>query len=168
MESISRDEAPLLRAQAAERKLRELEEDMNLLRFELSHAQKMDAIGRLACGVAHDFNNVLAVIMGNVEMALEEPDPSATLKEELREILHAAERAATLTGQLLAFVRKQVVAPKVIELNPVVEGTFRMLRRLIGERARLEWQPGCEAGWIKIPPSQIDQILINLCDLTPV
>ena len=160
---MNRDEDSVLRAIEAERKVHEMEEERSLLRLELSQAQKMDAIGRLAGGVAHDFNNLLTVIMGNVEMALEESSPSDNLQEELREILHAAERAAALTNQLLAFVRKQVVAPKIFDLNRAVEGMYMMLRRVIGVRVRLEWIPGRVAGWIQMPPSQIDQILVNLC-----
>lgn len=152
-----------LRALAAERKLHELEEDLSLLRQELKQAQKMDAVGRMVGGVVHDFNNVLAVIMGNVELAINEPGSSANLQEELREILHAAERAAALTNQLLAFMRKQVVVPKIFEINAAVAGAVAMLRRLVGARVRLEWRPGGEAGWINMQPSQIDQILTNLC-----
>ena len=160
---MSKEENSVLRAIEAERKLHELEEERSLLRQELGQAQKMDSIGRLAGGVVHDFNNMLAVIKGNVELAIEEPGSSANLQAELREILHAAERAAGLTTQLLAFMRKQVVAPKVFEINAVVAGTIAMLRRVIGGHVRLEWLPGREGGWIRMPPSQIDQILVNLC-----
>ena len=133
------------------------------LETQLIQAQKMEAVGRLAGGVAHDFNNMLAVILGNVEMALDSVASDQPLHAELREIHKAAERSADLTRQLLAFARKQTVAPKVLDMNETVEGMLKMLRRLIGEHIELAFQPGEDAGRVKMDPSQIDQILVNLC-----
>lgn len=128
----------------------------------LQQSQKMDSIGRLAGGVAHDFNNMLGVILGHAEIALDQLAPSHPLHTNLLEIRKAAERSADLTRQLLAFARKQAVTPKVLDLNETVEGMLNMLRRLIGENIALAWQP--RASWpVWIDPSQIDQILANLC-----
>jgi signal transduction histidine kinase len=113
--------------------------------------------------VAHDFNNMLGVIFGHTEMALEDVDPSAPLYGSLQAIQHAAERSAALTRQLLAFARKQTVAPKVIDLNETVAGMLNMLRRLIGEDIALLWKPGKDLPPVKVDPSQIDQLLANLC-----
>jgi two-component system, cell cycle sensor histidine kinase and response regulator CckA len=113
--------------------------------------------------VAHDFNNMLSVIIGNVDMAREEVHPTSPLLENLEEIGKAAERSAGLVRQLLAFARKQTVSPKVIDINGIVTGTTSMLRRLIGEDIDLEWLPGLNVWPVKIDPSQIDQILANLC-----
>ena len=144
-----------------ERKL--MEEEREKLHGQLTQSQKLESIGRLAGGVAHDFNNMLAVIMGNVEMALEGIAPEAPLYAELQEARKAAQRSSDLTRQLLAFARKQTVTPKVLDLNDVVEGTLKILRRLIGEHIALEWRPGESVGLVRMDPSQIDQILVNLC-----
>jgi two-component system cell cycle sensor histidine kinase/response regulator CckA len=133
------------------------------LQAQLSQAQKMDSVGRLAGGVAHDFNNMLGVILGNVEMAMKKVDAAQPLSQDLQEIRKAAERSADLTRQLLAFARKQTIAPKVLDLNETVEGMLKMLRRLIGEDIDLAWLPRTGMGPIKMDPSQIDQILANLC-----
>lgn len=133
------------------------------LREQLAQAQKMESVGRLAGGVAHDFNNKLGVILGYAEMALEQTGLSDPLKTGLEEIRTAAERSADLTGQLLAFARKQTVAPKVLDLNETVEGMLKMLGRLIGENIALSWHPGADLWSVRIDPSQIDQMLANLC-----
>jgi two-component system, cell cycle sensor histidine kinase and response regulator CckA len=130
---------------------------------QLNQAKKMESVGRLAGGVAHDFNNMLGVILGHTEMALEEIDPAEPLYESLQEVQHAAEHSAVLTRQLLAFARKQTAAPKVIDINDTVEGMLKMLRRLIGEDINLLWQPGRSLQPVKVDPSQIDQLLANLC-----
>jgi PAS domain S-box-containing protein len=130
---------------------------------QLNQAKKMESVGRLAGGVAHDFNNMLGVILGHTEMALEEIDPAAPLYESLQAVQHAAEHSAVLTRQLLAFARKQTAAPKVIDINDTVEGMLKMLRRLIGEDINLLWQPGRNLQPVKVDPSQIDQLLANLC-----
>ncbi len=133
------------------------------LEEQLRQAQKMEAVGRLAGGIAHDFNNMLGVIIGNVELAMTQVAPAQPLFARLREVLKAAERSADLTRQLLAFARKQSVAPKVLDLNATIEGTLKMLRRLIGEDIDLLWEPCRELWPVKTDPSQIDQILANLC-----
>jgi signal transduction histidine kinase len=133
------------------------------LESQLRQAQKMESVGRLAGGVAHDFNNMLGVIIGHTELALDQMDPAQPLYTCLQEIRKAADRSADLTRQLLAFARKQTVAPRVLELNETVEGMFKMLRRLIGEDIDLVWLPDSDLWPVKMDPSQIDQILANLC-----
>ena len=133
------------------------------LESQLRQSQKMEAIGTLAGGVAHDFNNMLEVILGHSELSLEQVGPSHPLYAHLHEIRKAAERSAALTRQLLTFARKQPFAPITIDLNDTVEGMLKMLRRLIGEDIDLVWLPGSEMWPVKMDPSQIDQILANLC-----
>lgn len=145
----------------SERKLAEKERER--LQMELTQAQKMEAVGQLAGGVAHDFNNMLGVIIGYAELILMQAEPSQQFHAELVEIQKAARRSADLTRQLLTFARKQTVAPKVLDLNQTVEGMLNMLRRFIGENINLIWMPGTCLWPIKIDPSQIDQILANLC-----
>ena len=139
------------------------EEEKEILEEQLRQAQKMDSVGRLAGGVAHDFNNMLGVILGHVEMAMDDLPPTHPIHADLQEIRAAAERSAELTRQLLAFARKQVVDPKVLNLNRAVESMLSMLRRLIGENIDLDWRPGRDLWTIKVDPAQIDQILANLC-----
>lgn len=139
------------------------EDERAKLQAQLAQAQKMESVGRLAGGVAHDFNNMLTVILGQTELALDRVGPGQPLFNELQSIRRAAERSAGLTRQLLAFARKQTVAPKVLDLNEVVEGTLKMLRRLIGEDIDLAWLPGGGLWPVKLDPSQVDQILANLC-----
>ncbi len=126
-------------------------------------AQKMESVGRLAGGVAHDFNNMLSVILGYTEMALENVEPSQPMHADLMEIYKAANRSSAVTRQLLAFARKQTIAPLVIDLNETIEGMLKMLRRLIGEDIELQWKPGSARLFVKMDPSQIDQVLANLC-----
>ena len=137
--------------------------DRTALENQLRQAQKMESIGRLAGGVAHDFNNMLSVILGHTELALLSLDPTQPLFPRLQNIREAAQRSADLTQQLLAFARKQTVAPKVLDLNETLAGMLKMLRPLIGENIDLAWLPGKDPGSVKIDPSQIDQILVNLC-----
>ena len=99
----------------------------------MRQAQKMESIGRLAGGVAHDFNNMLGVILGHADMALELVDPSQPIHADLTDIRLAALRSADLTRQLLTFARKQTIAPRVLDLNEAVDGILSMLRRIIGE-----------------------------------
>jgi PAS domain S-box-containing protein len=139
------------------------EEENKKLQEQLTQAQKMESVGRLAGGVAHDFNNMLGVILGHAEMALEQLNPTQPLYTDLQEISMAAKRSADLTQQLLTFARKQTVAPKVLDLNKTVEKMITMLRRLIGEDINLVWLPGANIRPVKMDPSQIDQILANLC-----
>jgi two-component system cell cycle sensor histidine kinase/response regulator CckA len=141
---------------------RDITEEIRL-EAQFLQAQKMESVGRLAGGVAHDFNNMLNVIIGYTEMALDKTNPEDDRYLDLQEIHKAARRSADLTRQLLAFARKQIVAPKVLNLNETVEGMLTMLRRLIGEDIDLVWLP-CKNLWpVKVDPSQIDQILANLC-----
>jgi len=142
---------------------RQAEEDKAKLEGQLQQAQKMESVGRLAGGVAHDFNNMLGVILGHTEMALAQTDPAHPLHADLVEIHKAASRSADLTRQLLGFARKQTVAPKVLDLNMTVTGMLKMLRRLIGEDIHLNWLPFADLWPVKVDPSQIDQILANLC-----
>ena len=145
----------------AERRL--VEQEKQNLQAQLAQAQKMDSIGRLAGGVAHDFNNMLGVILGQAELALDDADPSSPLYVGLQEIRRAAVRSGDLTRQLLAFARKQPIAPKALDLNATVEGMLQMLRRLIGENVELAWHPCPVPARVTMDPSQIDQILANLC-----
>ena len=114
-----------LRKKAEEEKIR--------LETELQQAQKLEAVGRLAGGIAHDFNNMLSIILGNTDIILDDLDPSNPVIDNLHEIHKAAERSADLTRQLLAFARKQTIAPKVLDLNTAIDGMLKMLKRLIGE-----------------------------------
>jgi len=142
---------------------KQMEKEGEKLQGQLLQAQKMESVGRLAGGVAHDFNNMLGVILAHSELAILGIDPSQRLHAHIREIKKAAERSASLTRQLLAFARKQIISPRVIDLNEVVEGTLKMLRRLIGEDIDLAWLPGEISFQVKMDPSQIDQLLANLC-----
>ena len=126
-------------------------------------AQKMESIGRLAGGVAHDFNNMLSVILGYSELGIRKLDINDKLYHILEEIHKAGQRSADLTAQLLAFARKQTIAPKVLNMNDAVGSILKMLRRLIGEDIDLNWKPGANLWLIKIDPAQLDQILANLC-----
>ncbi len=128
----------------------------------LRQAQKMEAVGRLAGGVAHDFNNVLSVILSYATMAVESLDPSNPLYEDLSEIEKAGRRAAELTGQLLAFSRRQVLQPRVVDLNQSLAGIERMLRRLLGEDVELIIRPAPSLWTVKVDPGQIEQVLMNL------
>ncbi|MGC4001037.1 MAG: PAS domain-containing protein [Anaeromyxobacter sp.] len=139
------------------------DQEQERLRGELAQSQKMESIGRLAGGVAHDFNNMLQVIRGNAALALEELPPGGALREYLQEIEQSANHAAQLTLQLLAFARRQPVAPRVLDLDERVGSTLRMLRRLIGEDVALDWEPGCGPWLVKVDPGQLDQVLANLC-----
>jgi len=133
------------------------------LENQLIQSQKMESVGRLAGGVAHDFNNMLGVILGHAEMAIAQTDPEQPLHTGLREIRKAAERSAALTNQLLAFARRQTIMPKVINLNEAVAAMLKMLQRLIGEEIDLRWRSEANLWSIKVDPTQIDQILANLC-----
>lgn len=133
------------------------------LEEQLLQAQKMESVGRLAGGVAHDFNNMLQAVMGNLELALHDIEPDSELHGYLNIAYNSAERSANLTRQLLAFARKQIISPKVIDMNDSIEGILKMLRRLLGEKVTLSWKPGSKLWYVRIDPAQIDQILANLC-----
>jgi len=140
-----------------------VESEQEKLKIQLLQAQKLESVGRLAGGVAHDFNNMLSIILGNTEILMDEIDPQSLYSENLQEIFKAAQRSAKLTKQLLAFARKQVVEPQVLDLNEVISEMLKMLRRLIGEDIDLKWLPEHALKPVKIDPSQLDQILANLC-----
>jgi len=131
------------------------------LEQQLRQAQKMEAVGRLAGGIAHDFNNLLMVISGYCEFLMERIGPDPAVREPAQEIAKAANRATGLTRQLLAFSRKQMLAPKVLDLNAVVSENFKMLTRVIGEDIELVTIPG-DLGLVKADPSQVEQVILNL------
>ena len=130
-----------------------VEQEQARLREQLAQAQKMESVGRLAGGVAHDFNNMLNVIMGHTELAMMVVDPVQPVHANLREIRNAAERSADLTRHLLAFARKQTIAPKVLDLNETIGGMLKMLQRMIREDIKLAWSPGSDLWPVKIDPS---------------
>ena len=132
------------------------------LESELRQAQKMEAVGRLAAGVAHDFNNILTVILGNTSMQLRNPRLDEKLTSSLNQVQRAAERATALTRQLLAYSRKQIIQRRPMALNEVVEQTVAMLRRLIGEHIALDMQLAPELPPIFADPSNVDQVIMNL------
>ncbi len=150
-----------LKNELAERK--RAEEEKTNLQAQLQQAQRMESVGRLAGGVAHDYNNMLSVILGFTQMALQKTDPESPLHADLQEILSAANRTTGITRQLLAFARKQTIVPQVLGLNEAVAGMTNMLGRLIGENIKLTWQPATNLWPVYIDPSQIDQLLANLC-----
>lgn len=129
---------------------------------QLIQSQKMESIGTLAGGVAHDYNNISSIIIGYTELALEQVKQDDPLHEDLMEILTAAKRSTEITRQLLAFARKQTIAPKVLNLNDSIGNMLKMIRRLIGEDIDLAWLPGAKVWPVKIDPSQVDQLLANL------
>ncbi len=141
---------------------RQAEEEQHKLQEQLLQAQKMDTIGRLAGGVAHDFNNMLTVICNYAEMSLSEVEEAHPLRKRLAAIHKAALHSADLTRQLLAFARKQVTVPQILDLNETITGMLKMLRRLIGENIELQWKPTPEIWPVKMDPTQVGQVLANL------
>ncbi len=139
------------------------EEERSRLEVQLQQAQKMESVGRLAGGIAHDFNNMLQVILLNAETAMSACLPGSPLGENLLEIVKSAQRSAGLTQQLLAYARRQTIAPKVLDLNNTITSILKMLRPLIGENIDLCWQPGPNLWAIHMDPSQMDRLLANLC-----
>jgi two-component system cell cycle sensor histidine kinase/response regulator CckA len=157
--------SPMLNAAGAITHFISVKEDITAhkaLEAQLFQAQKMESIGRLAGGVAHDFNNMLQVIGSYAEIAMMKIDSTHALYNHLVQIREATRRSADLTRQLLAFARKQAISPKVLDLNDTVSGMLKIIRRLIGEDIELAWMPGADVWLAKIDPSQIDQILANL------
>ncbi|NTU60127.1 MAG: PAS domain S-box protein, partial [Deltaproteobacteria bacterium] len=132
------------------------------LEAQFRHAQKLESVGRLAGGVAHDFNNMLSIIIGRTDLALRQLAPTDPARADLAEVAAAAHRSAELTNQLLAFARQQTANPRVIDLNTAISQMLKMLKRLIGEDVELVWQPGEELWGVSLDPSQLDQILANL------
>ena len=139
------------------------EEEKAKLQQDLHQAQKMEAIGQLAGGVAHDFNNILGIINGYSEILLNERDLKEAQRASLEEILAAGQRAASLTRQLLAFSRKLVLQPKVLSLNSVIEGFDKMLRRLIGDEIEVRTVLDPTLSAVNADPNQIEQVLLNFC-----
>ena len=136
--------------------------EQHQLEAQLLQAQKMEAVGRLAGGIAHDFNNMLTAIKSYSQLALDELEEGAPVRDDVREIDRAADRAAALTRQLLAFSRQQVLRPRVLDLNETVEGLESMLRRLLMEDVTLEVRLDPEIGQVEADPGQIEQVLMNL------
>ena len=134
-----------------------------LLEEQVRQSQKLDAVGQLAGGVAHDFNNMLMGIMGYAELCLQQIGEDHKIGGWIKEILKASHRSADIVRQLLAFSRKQTIAPKILDLNDTVANMLKMLRRLIGEDIDLLWQPSADLCSVKMDPGQVDQILANLC-----
>ena len=139
------------------------EADKAALRSQLQQAQKLASVGRLAGGVAHEFNNMLGVILGCTGMVLDRVDLDQPLQDDLEEIRTAATRAADVTSELLTFARQQMIVPSVLDLNETVASTMKMLGRLIGENVQIIWQPAAGLWPIKADQTQIGQILTNLC-----
>jgi PAS domain S-box-containing protein len=136
--------------------------EQRVLEQQLRHAQKMEAVGHLAGGIAHDFNNILMVISGYCEFLLERMGSDATLRTSVQETAKASERATSLTQQLLTFSRKKMLAPKVVDLNGLVNGNLHMLTQMIGEDIEFVMIAVPEVGAVKADPGQIDQVIMNL------
>jgi len=139
-----------------------IEEEKEKLQQQLNQSQKMESVGRLAGGVAHDFNNMLGVIIGYAEIASMKITRDDKIRGYIAQILKAAEKSADLVKQLLTFASKQVISPKVLDLNDTVSGMLKMLRRLIREEIELVWIPEDNLWFINIDPSQVDQLLANI------
>lgn len=133
-----------------------------LLETQLRQAQKMEAVGQLAGGVAHDFNNLIGVILGYSEIILDRPDADEKLLKQAEQIQKAGRSAASLTRQLLAFSRKQVLEPRVVDVNAILGDISKMLQRLIGEDIRLVTVAGSKLGQVKVDPGQMEQVVLNL------
>jgi PAS domain S-box-containing protein len=132
------------------------------LETQLQQSRRMEAIGRLAGGIAHDFNNLLTIIKGYTELALKRPRISPELQADVERIEDASERAGTLVRQLLAFSRRQVLQPKLVDLNSIVMGLDKLLRRLMDEDIQMTTIPGKDIGTIKADPAQMEQVIMNL------
>ena len=142
---------------------KQAEAERERLLAQLLQAQKMETVGRLAGGIAHDFNNMLAVIQLRSEMSLALVEAQSPLHRNLASIHDTAQRSTRLVRQLLGFARKQTIAPKVIDLNATIESLLPVLQRLIGEEIELNWRPASGLWSVRMDPSQVDQILTNLC-----
>ena len=150
-----------LTAEIEERK--RFEEEQHRLEEQLAQAHRMESIGRLAGGIAHDFNNVLAVILGHGDLMIADLNEDSEMRESLNEIIAAGERAKDLTRQLLAFSRKQVLEVRSIDPNAILISMEKMLRRLLGEDIVISVKTGKNVGLIHADPSQLEQVLLNLC-----
>ena len=141
---------------------RAAEAERNALQQQLWQSQKLESVGRLAGGVAHDFNNILTVIRSSAELAQDTLNADHPATEFLDEIRHAAEKSADLTSQLLGFARRQTATPRTLDLNEAVEAMLAMLTRLIGESIALTWRPGTGLPSVRIDPVQLHQIIVNV------
>jgi signal transduction histidine kinase/HAMP domain-containing protein/ActR/RegA family two-component response regulator len=139
-----------------------VEDALHESELQLRQLQKMEAVGRLAGGIAHDFNNLLTVILGRSRLLLAAMEADHPHRRSIKSIDQTAERAAMLTRQLLAFSRKQVLAPTVLDLNEVVVGTMDILQRLIGESVELTFNPDPDVGRVKVDRGQLEQVIVNL------
>ncbi len=133
------------------------------LQEQLRQSDKMNAIGKLAGGVAHDFNNMLGIIIGYSDLAMEKARNDSELSDYLKQVLDAAHRSSQLTRRLLVFARKQTIAPIILDLNEVIGNILDMLKQLLGENIRVVWKPCEEKAVVNIDPGQVDQVLANLC-----
>lgn len=133
------------------------------LEARLVQSQKMESVARLAGGVAHDYNNMLSIILNYTQMALNKIGPAHPLNADLQEVMAAAKHSADITRQLLAFAREQAIAPREIDLNHTVESMLKMVRRLVGEGIALDWEPARDLGSVRMDVVQVGQILANLC-----
>nr|NJM04700.1 response regulator [Desulfobacula sp.] len=143
-------------------KLRRVDTERERLQQQLTQAQKLESVGRLAGGVAHDFNNMLMVILGHTGMLLEDISAEDPNRTNLEAIHQAARKSADLTRQLLTFARRQTIAPVVLDLNDTIAGMLKMIQRLIGENIRTIWIPETAPWPVRMDPAQIDQVLANL------
>jgi signal transduction histidine kinase len=141
---------------------RETEAALRSTEEQFRQAQKLEAVGRLAGGIAHDFNNLLTAMLGHTQLVLERIDESDPIRPDLEQVRSGAERAAQLTRQLLAFSRRQVLQPKVIDLNVIVSDLRVMLERLIGETIHIETDLADDIGHVRADPGQIGQVVLNL------
>ncbi len=150
-----------LRDEITERK--RAEDEQAALQNQLAQAQKMESVGRLAGGVAHDYNNMLAAIIGHAELGLLQADVPPALRDDLTAIHEAATRSAKITQQLLTFARKQVIRPQMLDLNVTVANSLKMLQPLIGEQVQFTWSPAADLWPVTMDATQVEQILANLC-----
>lgn len=153
--AIKRAKAEIVEREQAERMRARLES-------QLHQAQKMEAIGQLAGGVAHDFNNMLSIVIGNTELVMMQQQLDDQAREQLETIKTAVTRSARLIRQLLTFARKQTITPEILDINQTIADMMPMLTQLVGGKIRLSWHPGQDTGPIRIDPSQMDQVLTNL------
>ncbi len=142
---------------------KEAEEERQKLKEQLIQAQKLESLGRVAGSVAHDFNNMLSVILGFAGIAIRKIKANQPPLDELKEVSNAAMRSSKITHQLLAFARELSITPKVLNLDKTISEMLSMLRQLAGKRAHISWLPGAEPWNVKMDPAQVDQLITNLC-----